>query len=243
MKIRKENGRSLSFSYNTEEQLLGLHNEANERYSFQRDKAGRIVRETGFDGLMRTYRRDTNGQVRRVERPGGRWSEYVYDAMGRLCGVEYSDGTFEQYAYNRDGLLTEARNGGSQVKIVRDKQGRIKEEWQDGHRVESRYDETGRRMKVTSSLGADLDMGYTQAGLLNNMRTEGWEMHLKHDERGLEIERVLPGGVVNELTQKNTWFDYDTMGNLTGSTYNNTEKLFRIPDAVGNLYKTKEQSD
>ena len=184
---------------------------------------------------------------------------------------------------NRDGLLTEARNPNSQVKIVRDKQGRIKEEWQDGHKVESRYDESGRRIKVTDSLGADLDMGYTEAGLLRDMRSTGWEMHLKHNERGLEIERVLPGGVVsrndydeagrvslhsvtsrgsemrrmryrwslndrlintvNELTRKDTWFDYDTMGNLTGSTYNNTEKLFRVPDAVGNLYKTKERSD
>lgn len=283
LKVRKENGHSLAFSYNTAEQLTGLRNEANERYRFGRDRAGRIVQETGFDGLTRTYKRDPNGLVRRVERPGDRWSEYVYDSMGRLCGVEYNDGTFEQYAYNRDGLLTEARNDNSQVRILRDKQGRIIEEWQDGHKVQSLYNESGRRKKVTSSLGADLDIGYTEAGLLNNMRTEGWEMHLKHDERGLEIERVLPGGVVsrndydeagrvslhsvtskgsemrrmryqwshndrlismvNELTQKNTWFDYDTMGNLTGSTYNNTEKLFRVPDAVGNLYKTKERSD
>ena len=283
LKTRKENGNKLTFSYNTEEQLKSLRNEAGERYIFKRDSAGRIIQETGFDGLVRSYRRDSNGHVRRVERPGGKSSEYVYDSMGRLCGVEYSDGTFEQYSYNHDGLLTEARNAGSQVKIFRDRSGRIIEEWQDGHRVESAYNESGRRMKVTSSLGADLDIGYTEAGILNKMSSTGWDMQLKHDERGLEIERVLSGGVVcrteydeagrvslhsvnarggemrrmryrwshndrlismvNELTQKNTWFDYDTVGNLTGSVYNNTEKLFRVPDAVGNLYRTQERTD
>jgi RHS repeat-associated protein len=115
------------------------------------------------------------------------------------------------------------------------------------------------------------------------MQTQNWEMRLKHDDRGLEIERVLTGGVVsrnqyddtgriyrntvttkgretrrmryqwsqndrlmgivNELNDRNTWFDYDTMGNLTGSTFNETEKLFRVPDAVGNLYRTADRKD
>jgi YD repeat-containing protein len=60
--------------------------------------------------------------------------------MGQLCGVEYPDGTFEQYSYNDEGLLKEARNTNSRVKITRDKLGRVKEEWQDGHTVTSRYD-------------------------------------------------------------------------------------------------------
>jgi RHS repeat-associated protein len=50
-------------------------------------------------------------------------------------------------------------------------------------------------------------------------------------------------GMVNELTRTGTWFDYDTMGNLVGSTHNETEKLFRVPDAVGNLYRKPDRSD
>ena len=38
--------------------------------------------------------------------------------------------------------------------------------------------------------------------------------------------------------------NYDTMGNLVGASYNNlTERLFRVPDAVGNLYKTSDRKD
>jgi RHS repeat-associated protein len=284
LRIRRENGKTLRFGYNTEEQLTGLKNEAGESYTFGRDRAGRIVRETGFDGLTRNYERNPNGLVRRVERPGNRSSEYIYDNRGRLCGVEYHDGSFEQYSYNRDGLLVEARNNHSQLKITRDRQGRITEEWQDGQIVGSSYDKTtGRRNRVTSSLGADMAMAYTAGGQLQSMQAKDWGMHLTYDARGLEVERELTGGVTSrteydhtgrisrhtvtsngremrrhsyrwshndrlisiasELQQKETWFDYDTMGNLTGANYSRAEKLFRVPDAVGNLYRTKERND
>ena len=283
LKTRKENGKTLSFVYDTEEQLKALRNEKNEAYRFGRDGAGRITAETGFDGLTRKYLRNTNGLVTKVERPGERFSEYRYDSLGQLCNVEYHDGSFERYTYNRDGLLTAAENAGSQLKIVRNKSGRIMEEWQDGHCVTSNYDKPGQRIGLSSSLGADLKMGYTTAGLLQNMQAGDWSAGLKYDERGLEIERVLSSGVVcrneydsvgrirrasaqagktttrktyyqwgqndrlicitNELTNKGTWFNYDTMGNLVSADYNRTEQLFRVPDAVGNLYKTEEQKD
>jgi RHS repeat-associated protein len=192
---------------------------------------------------------------------------------------------FEQYAYDGDGLLREAKNANSHLKITRDKLGRVIEEWQDGHTVTSLYDKkTALRTGVTGSLGAGLSMNYTAGGLLQGMQSGGgWDLSLRYDSRGLEIERVLSGGVVcvseydlagrlhrhgvsaggrrtrrmrydwsrkdrllgmvNELTHEGTWFDYDAEGNLTGSVCNETEKLFRIPDAVGNLYRRPDRSD
>jgi RHS repeat-associated protein len=286
LKTRKENGQALHFRYNTEEQLTDLQNEAGEQYGFGRDAAGRIVREQGFDGITRTYERDALGLVRHVTLPDGRKTDYIYDTMGRLCGIEYADGTFEQYAYNDEGLLREAKNANSHLKITRDKLGRVVEEWQDGHTVTSLYDKkTALRTGVTSSLGANLQTGYTAAGMLQNMQADGgdWEMSLRYNKRGQEIERILSGGIVcsseydlvgrlhrqrvdaggkrtrrmrydwsqndrligmvNELTRTGTWFDYDTMGNLVCSTHNETEKLFRVPDAVGNLYRKPDRSD
>jgi RHS repeat-associated protein len=284
LRRRTEDGKTIIFGYNTEEQLKFLRNENNETYRFGRDAAGRIVTESGFDGLTRRYTRSATGNVSRVERPGERFSEFLYDVRGRLNRVDYHDGSFERYAYNMDGLLIEAENNNSLLKITRDKQGRVIEESQDGFTVQSKYDKRGQRTLLTSSLGANLKMGYTEAGLLREMKTEGWDMALKYDHRGLEVERSLTGGVVarneyddigrihrhrvstargsdtrrikyawgvndrlvnitNELTKKDTWFDYDSMGNLVGATYNQIEKLFRVPDAVGNLYKTADRKD
>jgi YD repeat-containing protein len=121
LKTRRENGHTLHFGYNTEEQLTGLRNEAGEEYAFGRDACGRIIAEKGFDGITRTYERDALGLVHHVTLPDGRNTDYIYDTMGRLCGVEYSDGSFEQYAYDDGGLLREAKNANLHLKITRDK--------------------------------------------------------------------------------------------------------------------------
>ena len=132
--------------------------------------------------------------------------------------------------------------------------------------------------------GTDLSMNYTAGGMLQGMQSGGdWAMSLQYDSRGLEIERVMSGGVVcrsqydlagrfhrqvvtsggretrrmrydwsrkdrlqgivDELAHHGTWFDYDSSDNLIGSTYDETEKLFRIPDAVGNLYRRPDRKD
>jgi YD repeat-containing protein len=44
------------------------------------------------------------------------------------------------------------------------------EESQDGFTVQSKYDKRGQRTLLTSSLGANLKMGYTEAGLLREMK-------------------------------------------------------------------------
>jgi hypothetical protein len=41
---------------------------------------------------------------------------------------------FEQYACDNGGLLREAKNANSHLKITRDKPGSVVEEWQDGCR-------------------------------------------------------------------------------------------------------------
>jgi uncharacterized protein RhaS with RHS repeats len=121
--------------------------------------------------------------------------------------VEYHDGTFERYRYNGDGLIVEAENDNSLVKITRGKAGCVTQEWQDGHTVESKYGKFGQRTSLTSSLGAKLDMGYTDAGLLKEMKAEHWEMALQYDSRGLEIERQLTGCVTSRS-------EYDEIGRI-----------------------------
>ena len=63
LKTRKENGRTVYFNYDTEEQLKSIVNEKGEAYRFLRDGNGSIIGEWGFDGLSRQYIRDANGQV------------------------------------------------------------------------------------------------------------------------------------------------------------------------------------
>jgi YD repeat-containing protein len=151
LKLREEKGATLRFAYNTEEQLTAVINEKGERYRFRRNANGAIVQEAGFDGLTRRYQRSPSGRVQRIDRPGNRYTEYEYDNAGRILRAEYSDGSWETYGYDLAGRLTSAENQHSSLKLVRNEAGQIVEEGQDGHLVQSAYDDQGNRIAITSA--------------------------------------------------------------------------------------------
>ncbi|NLR67217.1 hypothetical protein HGH92_23115 [Chitinophaga varians] len=209
LKTREENGTKIHFTYNTEEQLTRLVNEHGESYSFQRNRRGDVVSETGFDGLTRHYERDSAGKVIKIQRPGQRWTTYEYDYNGRIIRSAYSDGTWETYNYNRNGLLTEAENEHNTIRLARDVAGRITQEWQNGHAVTRSYDRNGRCKTIQSSIGADIRLHRNNLGEVTTMEAsaaegeDAWTAHIQRNAFGLEIERTLPGGI------KSTW-TYDS---------------------------------
>ena len=288
LKVREENGTKVLFNYNTEERLVSLLNEHGEVYRFKYDERGKIIREIGFDGLTRHYNRDRAGKVIKVTRPGNKFTEYEYDLAGRLTRAEHSDGSWEIYSYNRNGQLIEAANENSTVILQRDATGKVIKEDQDGYSVESKYNNLGRRIEVTSSLGASIKIERNEAGLVSSMiagNKEGmnWEAQFKYNALGMETERLLPGGIsssfqydraghpidhkiksgsrtirhriyswnvndrlqsmMNGLTKGIVQYNHDDFGNLAWAKYEDNQYDYRIPDKVGNLYKTKEQKD
>jgi RHS repeat-associated protein len=288
LKVREENGTKILFNYNTEERLVSLLNEHGEVYRFRYDERGKIIQETGFDGLTRHYDRDRAGKVIKVARPGKKFTEYEYDLAGRLTRAEHSDGSWEIYSYNRNGHLIEAENENSTVVIQRDSAGRVIKEEQDGYTIERKYNNLGKRIAVTSSLGTSIKIERNDAGLVSSMQAtnkEGmnWEAQFKYNALGMETERLLPGGIsssfqydrawhpidhkikkepqiirhriyswnvndrlqsmMNGLTKGMVQYNHDDFGNLAWVKYEDSQYDYRIPDKVGNLYKTKEQKD
>ncbi|WP_189342871.1 DUF6531 domain-containing protein [Ulvibacter litoralis] len=289
LKLREESGSKVQFKYNTEEQLLAIINEHKEYYRFGRNKNGEIINETGFDGLRREYQRDRAGKVLKVVRPENRFSEFEYDLNGRITRTEHSDGTWETFSYNDDGLLIEAVNQNSTVQITRDESGKVVSEVQDGHLVESTYDNAGNRIGISSSLGADITLKRNEFGLIEQVdaMAEGhdtaWTSKMSYNSIGQEIERVLPGGItnkmaydkagrpiqhtvsrtnkelrhrtyawnisdqlhkmVNELTSGVVSYTYDSFGSLASARYEDKQFDYKLPDEVGNIYRTKEKSD
>ncbi|WP_143305675.1 RHS repeat-associated core domain-containing protein [Chitinophaga vietnamensis] len=217
LKTRTENGNKIHFNYNSAEQLTAVINEHGERYAFRRNACGDIIQETGFDGITRTYERDSSGKVTRIHRPGQRWTEYEYDANGSITRAAHHDGSWELYSYNRNGQLIAAENEHSSVTFTRDTNGRIIQEWQDGHIVERSYDDDGRCIGIQSSLGAAIRMQRSKTGWVTGVEAANtadagtWTAHILRNMMGLEIERTLPGGV------KSSWA-YDAAGNPLSHT-------------------------
>ncbi|GAA0539935.1 DUF6531 domain-containing protein [Chitinophaga japonensis] len=226
LKTREENGARIYFVYNKEEQLTGVVNEHGEIYRFTRNQRGDVIQETGFDGISRRYERDVTGKVVKLERPGGRWTEYEYDYNGRLTRAEYDDGTWETYSYDRNGQLVEAINEHGTLRLQRDVMGRVVQEWQNGCTVSSTYGGDGRRSRLQSSLGADIQLQRNAAGYITGIQAQAagmptpWTAEIARNPLGLEIARSLPGGV------KSSW-SYDKAGMPESHLVNSGERSIR----------------
>jgi len=298
LKMREENSVKVHFDYNTEEELLSITNEHEEKYVFNRNEKGEITVENGFDGLTRFYDRDLAGKVVRVKRPSDKFTEYEYDLNGRITRAEHSDGTWSTFTYNRDGRIIEAANENSLVQMMRDPSGKILTEIQDGYKVESTYDKLGNRVKIKSSLGANIDVQRDNLGFIKEVNAsvekenEGeeapenqqvWTAKFNYNSLGMEVERMLPGGIVstfeydqagrpirqkvsagnrelrhrtykwnvndrlttmvNQLTSGKVTYTHDDFGNLASAQYENGNLDYKLPDEVGNLYRTKKKKD
>ena len=283
---RRQFGRHVRFGYDSELQLREIINEGGECYSFRLDGLGRVVEETGFDGLQRKYLRDGAGRVIRVVRPEGRQTEYEYDGVGNILQETQHDGRTSRFAYDGDGQLLRAENKEMKVAFKHDLGGRIVKETQGGHCIMRKYDRTGRHVHTESSLGASIDYSHDKDGNLSEMNSGGWSARWQRDRVGLETERELTGGVhvrthhdslgretyksvgarnVEQFRRSYTWgignrlhatedgltgrwvrYDYDEFDNLLSAEYkqgNDVERIYRIPDRIGNLFETREKDD
>ncbi|WP_128331449.1 DUF6531 domain-containing protein [Apibacter sp. HY039] len=223
--MREQNGVKVRFVYDKMERIKEICNEKEERFQLVRNARGDINQEIGFDRSQVNYSRDRAGKVIKVQKSGGAWTLYEYNLRGQVIRSEHSDGTWETYDYNKNGQLTEARNQDHCVKLNRDEVGRIIEEMQScglpdetGYRVASQYDENGRRVQITSSLGACIENTYDEYGnqialtahLKDTKESAGWQARIQRNHLGQEIEKELSGGI--RLTTR-----YDSYGRVISS--------------------------
>jgi RHS repeat-associated protein len=202
MLAREEADTRLRFVYDTEGNMTGVINEANEAYSFTFDACGKVREETGFDGRTRVYLRDKLGRVAKTYLPSGRTIEYSYDAEDRVLTVKHSDGTGVEFEYRADGALVRAKNENSVVVFERDVLGRIVREIQGDYAVSSRFDITGERNLLETSLGGRMAMLRDTIGEVTSLHygadaldSSQHTLLFERDALGLETARWLPGGV------------------------------------------------
>jgi RHS repeat-associated protein len=286
-------------------------NEAGERYEIERDRAGRVVKERGFDGRSQELWYDRAGRCREMVDAQMKRTQIERDAAGRVVrrivprkpvlGDPLPKGEDYEYAYDPLGRLVRAKNDAAEVAFVRDALGRVVEERCDDFAVESKYDAAGDRVGRRTSLGHEAAYDFDGAGgLLGVTFGAGalwgsfdelipgaearapWRATFTRDALGNETERSLPGGVRGRWQRRAdglprvhrvhhgalqvsavgytwrspeqlaalvdtyagpTWFDHDARGYLVAATRPDGTTEVRAPDAVGNLYRTRERTD
>ncbi|MFW0739434.1 DUF6531 domain-containing protein [Flavobacterium sp. T12S277] len=253
---REQNGVKVRFDYDKMEQLQAIKNEDNEVYYFTRNKAGDIIKETAFDGMVKKYQRNLAGEVTRIDHGNGKFTEYEQDALGRITRADYHDGTWETYSYNKNGLLIEAVNQNVSICFERDEMGRIVKETQQQQldkkdnaiTLTATYNKQGQRIGINSSLGAEINTQYNSNGQLERVEAQSnelkekhqkWETTLKRDELGREIERFATGGLHIKTSYNNNGKQKEqevfANGKRTGSRYYNWDTNQQLRSAVNQM--------
>lgn len=166
---REEGDARIQFQHDSEDNLIGVINEVGERSTFERNEAGHIIAATAFDGSTYRYKRDTQGRPLETFFPSNRSTKARYDQAGRLVEARNSDGSFAKYEYDTRGFMVRAENESCAVLFERDSLGRITKEVCEGHEVRSRYELSGSRSELTTTLGNQVSILRTPSGALQSV--------------------------------------------------------------------------
>jgi YD repeat-containing protein len=215
---RKEQNRIVNLVYDTECKLSYVENEAREKYVFERDGAGRIISETGYDNVTKSYKYSPGSKltgIKRGETSG--WTEMKYGADGQLAEIQYDNGETEMFVYGKMGELLAAENKNSKLEFEYDIIGRLIKETQNGYVIESKYSgeyiRSG-RVALNTSLGLNVDINLNQFGQAEEINAgfQGgfqYQSNLSYNLIGQETQRAIKTAGGGSIVD--TW-DYDKLG-------------------------------
>lgn len=185
-------------------------NEKGERYSYERDEAGRIVREVSFDGALRQFNLNAEGHTTAYTNANEETIIQKRDLQHRVVCQHLPNGEQVEYAFDPLGQLITAINSDIKITIQRDVLGHITREDQGEEWVTSRYDEVGNLIEMRTSQGHESKYEYDANGRMSALVTAGGKrMSFERDANGNEVERQMFSGA--RLSQS-----FDVMGRLIG---------------------------
>jgi RHS repeat-associated protein len=233
---------------------------------FVRDAAGKIIRVNRLGGRFADYEYDLAGRLTRVEYSDGSWQVYSYDKNGNLVEAqnensqvfierdaagrvikEIQDGHVVESRYDKLGRRMEVKTSlGASIKMERDKAGFVSrmsadrqgENWEAQFTYNALGQETGRVLPGGIASSFSYDRGgrpeshtVTNGSRILRNRIYSWNVN----DRLQSMMNGLSRGIVH--------YGHDDFGNLAWARYEDKQYDYRLPDKVGNLYRTPERSD
>ncbi len=223
----QHNGSAIFYDYDLAGRLVYTHYEDGFWESYEYDKAGLLAEAANAVSTVK-FTRNELGQIIKEEEEHGHSVAYQYDAQGRLQGLGSSLGAKVEYSYDNVGYLEQviARAGDGE------------QPWQMGWQRKER----GSLQFKNYSGGVRSIMEYDPTGTpISQQVTANGQTTLNRQYRWKEGARLA--STLNVLTKEKIRYDYDSFGSLVLAKYNEKETIFKNPDAVGNLYRTKDRSD
>ncbi|ANH81768.1 hypothetical protein A8C56_12945 [Niabella ginsenosidivorans] len=207
-------GSMAAYKYNADSLLIeAFNNDSHIRLT--RERNGRIVKETqGAYAVTRKY--DVDGNCLHIGSNLGADIQMQYDRQNGLTGITAITAP-DQGTPGEASWAAAIHRDATGLELHRQLSGNVG--------VKTERDRLGRVTR--RSIGAhNAEQSRTRYD---------WGM-------GNKLNRI-----VNELDKTSTLFEYDAFDNLISGTYENkngvTETIYRVPDKIGNLFKTRDRSD
>jgi RHS repeat-associated protein len=212
---------------------------ASERYVYRPD--GELTEATNSATALR-FERDLLGRISR-EQQGEHWVGSEYDSLGRRKTVRSSKGLMQRIRRNSMGDVVAIEAGvhtltteGTDPSTL----GRIFGE-RDPYRVDFERDRLGLELQRNLPGGVQARWQRDRLGRpeLHEIRVHGVVQSARRyewdsNDRLRAILDALKGPVQ---------YSHDALGNLAAATYADGRIEWRMPDAVGNLFRTRDRDD
>ena len=220
---------------------------------YEYDQRGRLTRSSFSDGTIEAFSYDALGRLTEARNATGSVSmeydeggrvvkecfsgglpgdkgttvENIYDDLGNRIETRTSLGSVVQNSFDEDGLLSRvtASGGGGEnweEKIVRDSEGlKIEKIFSGGIRMTRTYDAYGNVISQKS----------------RSFRQDGYDRRYAWNASG-RLQSVIDG-----ITGGRTSYAYDAVGSLMSARYEDGTDDYRMPDAAGNVFRSRDRRD
>lgn len=220
VQLQRPNGHVDAYEYNSAGKLITLLHRTDgscENYGY--DNMGKLVNATNQHAEIELVR-DLMGRVVQ-ESCNDHWISSIYNLLGQRTDLTSSLGANVQMNYDEAmSMLESIEANGWQATFRRNQEGQVLQR-----------DSTG---------GVHEYFDYDQTGNLI-------QQSIKKDKRSVYQRKYTWDGEqlvgVNDSTTGAKLFRHDVHGNLAEVTYGDGTAEFRMPDAVGNLFESKQRDD
>ncbi|MEO8179090.1 MAG: glycohydrolase toxin TNT-related protein [Deltaproteobacteria bacterium] len=220
--VAHSDGTSEAFEYRADGELIRATNDATE-LRFERDAQGRILKEL----------------------QGQHWVSSEYDPLGRRKAVRSSKGLEQRIRRNGMGDVLSIEAGvhtlpplGADDTTALD---RILPDRRDPYRIDFERDRLGLELQRHLPGGVRARWQRDRLG-----RPELQEIQVRsivQSARSYQWQSNDRLRAIIDATRGPVQFTHDSLGNLAAATYADGRVELRLPDAVGNLFKTRDRSD
>ncbi len=271
--IKNENGEIYEFLRNKNGEIIKETGfDALTRF-YRRDRAGKVIKVERPNNQYTEYEYNGLGQITRAEYSDGTWETFSYnkngqlieartinskvvlerDARGRVVteqqatGIPTDKGYNIQSGYSENGNRTQITSSlGANIEHSYNTQGQcISTQAQNGtstYQAQTQYNPLGQEIERIVTGGITSSRIYDEEGRQRAHHVHGKTRNYRNTQYiwnpNYQLHKILDFNA-----QTSTSFTYDAFGSLASAQYGDGSYDYKLPDKVGNLYKTKEKDD